>query len=243
MTDRIRSFVSWLNDPNTPPTDLADAEVLTRAVSEVGLFRDLRRSPHDDTKSLYGDDARYMLPEGVTGGMWQTPEQLARLMILLAYQNVQTFLEVGTFSGWTFTVIIAYLFRAGCLRQATTFDVFRHVDPALESVWADFGLPIQYVLASPEEKWSVFSSRTADPYDVIFIDGDHAYDAVRADYDFFKNKGRLLVFHDINDEWCPGVRRIWREVKLENPNCEFHEFTMHPNGFQLMGIGVAKLVK
>jgi hypothetical protein len=235
MADRLRTFIQWLNAGDV--AQLLDIDVVIRAVSDVGLFRDPRRSPHDETKSLYGDDEKHMLPEGVPGGMWQTPGQLARLMVFLAQQDVQTYLEIGTFSGWTITVIVAYLLRVGTLRKATTFDVHRHVDPELESLWTEFGLPIEYVLASPHDKWAIFS-KPSSPYDVIFIDGDHSYEGVRSDYDFFKDKGRHLVFHDVNDEWCPGVRRIWQEVKSENPTSNFHEFTLHPNDFRLMGIGV-----
>ncbi len=52
--------------------------------------------------------------------------------------------------------------------------------------------------------------------DFAFIDGDHAYAHVRADYDLVKHKipsGGLLVFHDTN--LFEGPKRVVEELKKE----------------------------
>lgn len=52
------------------------------------------------------------------------------------------------------------------------------------------------------------------PIDLIFIDGSHEYEAVKADFeDFFQHviPGGIVAFHDVNEEW-PGVLRFWRET-------------------------------
>ena len=55
--------------------------------------------------------------------------------------------------------------------------------------------------------------------DLLFIDGDHAYDGVRRDYELYAplvRPGGLIAFHDIVDgpESAVGdVPRFWREVK------------------------------
>lgn len=88
-------------------------------------------------------------------------------------------------------------------------------------------------------------------FDFLFIDGDHEYDGVRADflayYDMVRSGG-LIAFHDIvPDEFARtgqrtvgsqcyggGVYRFWRELREHFPHREFVE-SWDQNGF---GIGV-----
>ena len=48
--------------------------------------------------------------------------------------------------------------------------------------------------------------------DLLFIDGDHSYEGVKADWDAynrFLKPGTLVVFHDWG--WAEGVKRVIRE--------------------------------
>lgn len=48
--------------------------------------------------------------------------------------------------------------------------------------------------------------------DVLFIDGDHSYHGVKADWDAYKgflSAGSIIVFHDWG--WAEGVKRVIRE--------------------------------
>lgn len=56
------------------------------------------------------------------------------------------------------------------------------------------------------------------PYDLIFIDGAHEYDAVRDDwlnYSSMVAEGGLVAFHDIRpaEHRGHGVDRLWQEIK------------------------------
>lgn len=65
------------------------------------------------------------------------------------------------------------------------------------------------------------------PADLLFIDGDHRYEGVKADfahYRRFVRPGGLIVFHDIvpvadtgsptaGKRWVGGVPRFWQEVR------------------------------
>ena len=57
-----------------------------------------------------------------------------------------------------------------------------------------------------------------EKFDIIFIDGDHSYEGVKKDYDnslpLLNNNG-YIIFHDIASRGCPGVVRIWDEIKNE----------------------------
>ncbi len=88
-----------------------------------------------------------------------------------------------------------------------------------------------------------------EPVDLLFIDGDHSYEGVAADYRLYHplvRPGGLIVFHDIvpaattgdpraGHRWVGGVPRFWQEVRPQG--ARFWEFVEHrdQNGF---GIGV-----
>lgn len=53
----------------------------------------------------------------------------------------------------------------------------------------------------------------AAAYDLVIIDGDHTYDAVKADYAAYGPLGRIVMFHDIAGlRDCEGVARLWEEI-------------------------------
>ena len=63
--------------------------------------------------------------------------------------------------------------------------------------------------------------------DYLFIDGDHSYAGVKADFEQYGplvKKGGLIAFHDIADglpENVGGVPRFWNELKHQFRNQEF----------------------
>lgn len=54
-----------------------------------------------------------------------------------------------------------------------------------------------------------------DNLDLLFIDGDHSYDGVKADWEAYKSflkPGSTVIFHDYG--WAEGVRRVVHEDVL-----------------------------
>lgn len=69
---------------------------------------------------------------------------------------------------------------------------------------------------TPIKKHSLEVAKTWDkPIDILFIDGSHEYEDVRADFEAFfphvKENG-IVAFHDIKGKWN-GVIRFWGEVQ------------------------------
>lgn len=217
--DRLEASVDWIQ--TAPLEDVRDATQLADALGRAGLFFDER--------DIYGSDARYMLPSRDMGGMWQTPRQLAAYLLYL--ENVETYLDVGTFTGWTVTLVAAYLRRVAGLRRCDTLDVEELCPIGVRNMWRRKGLPIRYVVA-PDRDALV---REASPtYDVVFIDADHSFEGVCADYAAYGARATSHVaFHDVNDVYCAdGVGRLWASIGNKR------EFTDHPDGRRIMGIGV-----
>jgi len=77
--------------------------------------------------------------------------------------------------------------------------------------------------------------------DFLFIDGDHTYEGVRADfmmYSPFVRDGGLIAFHDVAESGgSREVHRLWEELK---PNYRHEEF-IHKTGSGAMGIGVLRV--
>lgn len=243
--EKLEGYVQWVATASV--SDLKNHAILAEQIGQVGLFFDNRHSPHDSSKSMYGNDVKYMLPEGQSGGTWQTPTQLASFLIFASEKAIKTYMDVGTLTGWTTTIVTAYLKRFG-LEHVDSYDVFSHLGGYMQDLWTRTGLPIQYHLTNVTSIVNNTTNWMRDTYDLIFIDGDHSYTPVRGDYERYKLRARLIVFHDINDFFCVGVVKLWSELKEENKdqsnsmNCIMHEFIEHPNGYRLMGIGVVEWV-
>lgn len=83
--------------------------------------------------------------------------------------------------------------------------------------------------------------------DLLFIDGDHAYDGVKEDFLLFKSfvrEGGIIAFHDIvpdyktrlnrdTGRWASDVPKFWERIKS---SYEHHEFIDDPEQDSL-GIG------
>lgn len=84
-------------------------------------------------------------------------------------------------------------------------------------------------------------------YDIVFIDGDHSYEVCKQDFELFENKARYIILHDIVSDVCPGVVRVWNEIKV-NPKYETIEFVdqypscLEKTGKKFLGIGIVKVL-
>ena len=122
--------------------------------------------------------------------------------------------------------MVAYLLRFNPSLRAITLDVYDHKPNFC-------GLPIERRMGTSQLLVGKYS-------DLCFIDADHTYKAVLADYMNVGRFSKICMFHDINDDdnRDPDPGRLWRELKRTEKDHTFHEFTDGAGGYRKMGIGI-----
>lgn len=184
-----------------------------------------------------------------TGGLklQQVPEEFAELLLLLKSKNVQDYLELGIGNGGSFETICYFL--KDSLSFAMAVDNLAY-GALINQTETEIRLRINRINASylPNER-TYFTNESTDEFfksldpeeskfDAIFIDADHSYLGALKDYNGALNhikKGGLIIFHDINSAACPGIMRLWREVKSEHS--KYYEFIAS----NTCGIGVVEI--
>lgn len=131
---------------------------------------------------------------GAGWGIEQNPHELATFLYRMQELGVQSVLEIGTG------------YRGGLSRflaqdigwDVTTVDI-KNYGHAFEGV--------HYVIGKDV---------TTPKVDLVFIDGNHEYESVKHDYDYYGCAAiKAIAFHDIlGFRDCKGVQLFWDELLL-----------------------------
>lgn len=133
-------------------------------------------------------------PSGEGWGIEQNPHELATFLSALP-SDIHTVLEIGT--GYRAGLS---RFMSECLGwQVTTVDRRSPDTPA----------PLVTQVIGLSQDRAVIEQVRGD-YDLVIIDGDHAFESVKNDFQVYGSMGRILMFHDIAGlRECDGVSRFW----------------------------------
>lgn len=231
-----------------------DVHFLESIIHSVGLVHDHR------ARDLYGSAAQYMLPNSPSSkyaatGLWQNPGQLAPAMHFLGAMNSSSrpisYLELGIFSGWTATLMASWLTRlAGS--QAKFFH------GTAVDINAESSRPVRSLMQQANVHFTLRKELLLSPrdrYDLCFIDGDHSFKGVRADYEYFAPHCGMMMFHDTVDSssWLgknglrsktttPGsVPLLWAQLRRSVQPERIVEF-VEQNGNRLPAFGLGILL-
>jgi len=179
----------------------------------------------------------------------QTPKEIEGLYRMVLDLKPQRALEIGTAKGGTL-----YLWCQAASEDATLVSI--------DLPWGEFGggydeprADLYRKFAQPAQTLHLLRGNSHDretherisglfnnqPIDFAFIDGDHYYPGVKADfieYGKMVRPGGLIAFHDIceatHDETIE-VSQLWDQIKDKLPTREFIETD---NEGRRLGIGV-----
>jgi len=176
------------------------------------------------------------------GGLfiWQYPNQFSKYLCLLSEYKIQSYIEIGCRWGGTFILTNEYLKIFNKVHKSVAVDI---IDSPV----------LNYCLSNNETQFIKINSQSKEfmnymnnnYFDLIFIDGDHRYSGVKHDYEISKNRGKILVFHDIINDVCPGVVQLWNELKNNEKDkyiffefIEQYEDVWNDTHQKFLGIGV-----
>ena len=151
----------------------------------------------------------------IAHGAIQKPVELAGLLELVQALQAQVIVEIGSYAGgtlWAWAQLGATVFAV----DLPPSGVYAATGEGQQPHGAGVVLGDSHDPLTLETLRSVLMGR---PVDVLFIDGDHTYEGVKADYEMYAplvRDGGLIALHDIVAH--PGqpdieVHRYWDEIR------------------------------
>jgi predicted O-methyltransferase YrrM len=164
----------------------------------------------------------------------QDPAELAAFADLVRRERCGSYLEIGSKLGRSLAAVSAMLDEPAVI-VAVDLPKPRGKGDALAALIAELSESHETRLIlgdSAAERTIAEVSRLA-PFDLVFIDADHAPAAVAADWKNYGPMGRMIAFHDIANPNL-GVAALWDEIKRDWRHVEIK---LDPRGDH-NGIGV-----
>jgi cephalosporin hydroxylase len=133
----------------------------------------------------------------------QNMNEFNEFILFLKKRNVKNVLEIGTYKGGT-----AFLFKKLLNVNVTTIDI----ENLLPITIALKLKGVRVIQGNSHSKETL--EKVKGNYDLLFIDGDHAYESVKKDFEMYSplvKNGGIIAFHDIFI--ISDVNIFWNEIK------------------------------
>jgi len=153
----------------------------------------------------------------------QVPEEYIGYLWFLKNSNFKTYLNIGIGRGGSFlieTFIQSNLELSVAIDNSSYWagDQKNSIVEKINWLQSNVNTKVEFH-DSDSVGW--LKNNQDKKFDTIFIDGDHSYDGVKGDFENsipLLNDDGYIVFHDINSMGCPGVVKLWNEIR--NDSCQ-----------------------
>ena len=203
----ISETIEFIKQGNLKKFDYND---LVNVIPTFGLNDEILHEQPISLQSFYGKGIK----------IWQYPNQFARLIMWLNDIRVNSYVEIGCRWGGTFIIIsqILKLNNDNIKLYACDF-----IDQS--EILREYSQHVNFNYLQINSRCEEFINSVRNNCDMVFIDGDHTYEGCKYDFDLFKDNinTKYIIFHDIDNVSCPGVSKIWNEIKVDD-RFEFIEF-------------------
>lgn len=157
----------------------------------------------------------------------QNFNEFCEFLKFIKMQKCESYLEIGSRFGGSFYYIVKSMpTRPGPFISIDLENKIygkggskKHLDLVFKSLKRDGYSELYHINSDSRMQVTVDTVRRLGPFDLVFIDGDHRYQAVKADWENYRSLGRIVAFHDIdhrnskNRDPKVGCPRLWDEIK------------------------------
>jgi hypothetical protein len=218
-----------------PNEDLVNSTILeNKILLDLGLNNEILSQQPTELSEYYG--------KGLNLRIWQYPNQFSKYLNFISQHanKINSYLEIGSRFGGTFICHTEFLHKLNeNFNKSVSVDII-DADSLLK----------EYIEITPTTEHKKINSLSTEFveytknnfFDLVFIDGDHEYKAVKNDAEITKENSNIQVFHDITNISVKDVGIYWSEVKESYKSThDFFEFTDQYSSVQgsYLGIGVA----
>ena len=142
---------------------------------------------------------------------YQNEWELKQLMVLLNAEMPRSVLEVGAMYGGT---LQEWLDLVWVEKVVVVDDEMRGAEEW--GRWADrVAVELTLLQGASQDPALIAAARREGPFDFVFIDADHTYNAVKADWESYSPMARIVALHDILERPGYGVSQLWSEIKAQ----------------------------
>lgn len=162
-----------------------------------------------DTGCDYGEWSKFMCSNRADPAIYQTPKQMAGCIMELLRHEINSYLEIGVFSGGSYLLIS---------------NILKHKNPNCECKALD--ITNEYLSEDMKKAIQGLSIGTSASvqgmkFDCVFIDGDHSFRGISTDWENVGQYADIVIIHDINERSCGEVQRWWDDNKVGKNTKEF----------------------
>jgi methyltransferase family protein len=208
------------------PEYLSQPENLERLLLELGL--------NDEGMNEFPASLHPFCGPGLR--IWQYPAQFSKYLAQLCRFGVRSYLELGVRHGGSFVATVEILERFSPLEFAVGVDVIPCPSMA------------EYRELNPRIEFACINTQSADfnallerlgPIDLVFIDSHHEEAQCRREFASVRDRAKMVAFHDISNVNCPGIARVWNDVKAMGSYACYEYIDQYDGMGPYMGIGLA----